>query len=51
MKSRLGKIENRRKLDDRRQGEQPELRRASAPTDGDTPDDDHPVLKRDGSKN
>jgi predicted Zn-dependent protease len=50
VKSRLGKIENRRKLDDRKQGE-PELRRASAPTDGDTPDDDHPVLKRDGSKN
>src|SRR6201997_5442533 len=51
VKARLGKIENRRKLDDRRQGE-PELRRASAPTDsGGTPDDDHPVLKRDGSQN
>ena len=51
VKSRLAKIENRRKLDDRRQGE-PELRRASAPSDsGGTPDDDHPVLKRDGSQN
>jgi predicted Zn-dependent protease len=50
VKSRLSKIENRRKLDDRKQGD-PELRRASAPTDGDTPDDDHPVLKRDGSQN
>jgi beta-barrel assembly-enhancing protease len=47
VKSRLAKIENRRKLDDRKQGE-PELRRASQPTDG---DDDHPVLKRDGSQN
>jgi predicted Zn-dependent protease len=45
VKSRLAKIENRRKLDDRKEGE-PELRRASQP--GDSSDDDHPVLKRDG---
>jgi predicted Zn-dependent protease len=56
VKSRLAKLENRRKLDDRKQGE-PELRRASTPAGsgsgntGDSPDDDHPVLKRDGSKN
>jgi predicted Zn-dependent protease len=48
VKSRLAKIENRRKLDDRKQGS-PELRRASAPSD--SGDDDHPVLKRDGSQN
>ena len=42
VKSRLAKIENRRKLDDRKDSA-PELRRASAPTDG---DDDHPPLKR-----
>ena len=48
VKSRLAKIENRRKLDDSRD-RQPELRRASQPGDS---DDDHPVLKRDdGSKN
>ena len=47
VKSRLSKIENRRKLDDRKDGA-PELRRTSAPTDG---DDDHPPLKRDGSQN
>jgi predicted Zn-dependent protease len=47
VKSRLSKIENRRKLDDRKDGA-PELRRTSAPTDG---DDDHPPLKRDGSHN
>jgi len=47
VKSRLGKIENRRKIDDKKDSA-PELRRASAPTDG---DDDHPVLKRDGSQN
>jgi predicted Zn-dependent protease len=53
VKGRLAKIENRRKLDDRKQGE-PELRRTSAPagnSGGDNPDDDHPVLKRDGSQN
>jgi len=48
VKSRLAKIENRRKLDDRKEGS-PELRRASAPSD--SGDDDHPVLKRDGSQN
>jgi predicted Zn-dependent protease len=47
VKARLAKIENRRKLDDRKEGS-PELRRASAPSDN---DDDHPVLKRDGSPN
>jgi beta-barrel assembly-enhancing protease len=47
VKARLSKIENRRKLDDRKEGS-PELRRASAPTET---DDDHPVLKRDGSPN
>jgi len=47
VKARLVKIENRRKLDDRKEGS-PELRRASAPSDS---DDDHPVLKRDGSPN
>src|SRR6267143_5492628 len=48
VKARLAKIENRRKLDDRKEGS-PELRRASAPSDS---DDDHPVLKReDGSQN
>ena len=47
VKARLFKIENRRKLDDRKEGS-PELRRASAPSDS---DDDHPVLKRDGSPN
>src|SRR6201993_1183278 len=53
VKGRLAKIENRRKLDERKQGE-PELRRTSAPagnSGGDSPDDDHPVLKRDGSQN
>jgi predicted Zn-dependent protease len=53
VKGRLAKIENRRKLDDRKQGE-PELRRTSAPagnSGGDNSDDDHPVLKRDGSQN
>jgi predicted Zn-dependent protease len=48
VKARLTKIENRRKLDDRKEGS-PELRRASAPSD--SGDDDHPVLKRDGSPN
>jgi beta-barrel assembly-enhancing protease len=48
VKARLAKIENRRKLDDRKEGS-PELRRASAPSD--SGDDDHPVLKRDGSPN
>lgn len=47
VKARLAKIENRRKLDDRKEGS-PELRRASQPSDS---DDDHPVLKRDGSPN
>jgi predicted Zn-dependent protease len=47
VKARLAKIENRRKLDDRKEGS-PELRRASQPSDS---DDDHPVLKRDGSQN
>jgi predicted Zn-dependent protease len=50
VKARLSKIENRRKLDDRKQGE-PELRRTAAPAGGDSTDDDHPVLKRDGSQN
>ena len=45
VKSRLSKIENRRKLDDRKDGA-PELRRA--PTDG---DDDRPELKRGGTQN
>jgi beta-barrel assembly-enhancing protease len=47
VKARLAKIENRRKLDDRKESS-PELRRTSQPTDS---DDDHPVLKRDGSQN
>src|SRR5882762_2481670 len=48
VKARLAKIENRRKLDDRKEGA-PELRRASGPSDS---DDDHPILKReDGSQN
>jgi predicted Zn-dependent protease len=47
VKARLAKLENRRKLDDRKEGS-PELRRASQPSDS---DDDHPVLKRDGSQN
>jgi beta-barrel assembly-enhancing protease len=47
VKTRLSKIENRRKLDDRKDAS-PELRRASAPSDT---EDDHPPLKRDGSKN
>jgi predicted Zn-dependent protease len=47
VKARLAKIENRRKLDDRKEGS-PELRRTSQPSDS---DDDHPVLKRDGSQN
>jgi beta-barrel assembly-enhancing protease len=47
VKARLGKIENRRKLDDRKDAS-PELRRTSAPKDG---DDDHPPLRRDGSQN
>ncbi|HMK21049.1 MAG TPA: M48 family metallopeptidase [Terriglobales bacterium] len=47
VKSRLAKIENRRKLDDRKDSE-PELRRASAPTDG---EDDHPPLKRGDKQN
>lgn len=48
VKARLGKIENRRKLDDSKEGH-PELRRTSAPSDS---DDDHPVLKReDGAHN
>ena len=45
VKARLAKIENRRKLDDRKEGS-PELRRTSAPKDS---DDDHPPLKRDPS--
>jgi predicted Zn-dependent protease len=48
VKGRLAKIENRRKLDDRKDAS-PELRRASQPSD--SGDDDHPVLKRDGSQN
>jgi predicted Zn-dependent protease len=47
VKARLAKIENRRKLDDRKEGS-PELRRTSQPKDS---DDDHPPLKRDGSQN
>jgi beta-barrel assembly-enhancing protease len=47
VKSRLAKIENRRKLDDRKEGS-PELRRTSQPSDT---DDEHPPLKRDGSQN
>jgi predicted Zn-dependent protease len=47
VKGRLAKLENRRKLDDRKE-KSPELRRASQPSDS---DDDHPVLKRDGSQN
>lgn len=47
VKSRLAKIENRRKLDDRKDVS-PELRRTSAPKDG---DDEHPPLRRDGSQN
>jgi predicted Zn-dependent protease len=44
VKTRLARIENRRKVDDSRDSH-PELRRASQPSDS---DDDHPVLKRDG---
>ncbi len=47
VKTRLSKIENRRKLDDRKDAS-PELRRTSQPKDG---DDDHPPLRRDGSQN
>jgi beta-barrel assembly-enhancing protease len=47
VKARLAKIENRRKLDDRKDSS-PELRRTSQPKDS---DDDHPPLKRDGSQN
>jgi beta-barrel assembly-enhancing protease len=47
VKARLAKIENRRKLDDRKESS-PELRRTSQPKDS---DDDHPPLKRDGSQN
>ncbi len=47
VKARLAKIENRRKLDDRKESS-PELRRTSQPSDK---DDDHPPLKRDGSQN
>ena len=47
VKSRLAKLENRRKVDDRKESS-PELRRTSAPSDS---DDDHPALKRDGSQN
>ena len=49
VKSRLSKIENRRQLNDRKESS-PELRRASAPSDSGG-DEDHPVLKRDGSQN
>jgi beta-barrel assembly-enhancing protease len=49
VKSRLARLENRRKLQDSKE-EHPELRRTSTGT-GDNPnsgsDDDHPVLKRD----
>jgi predicted Zn-dependent protease len=45
VKARLAKIENRRKLDDRKDSS-PELRRTSQPSDK---DDDHPPLKRDPS--
>ena len=47
VKGRLAKLENRRKLDDKKDSS-PELRRAAQPSDS---DDDHPVLKRDGSPN
>lgn len=47
VKGRLAKIENRRKVDDRKETS-PELRRTSQPSGS---DDDHPVLKRDGSQN
>jgi len=47
VKGRLAKLENRRKLDDKKDSS-PELRRTSQPSDS---DDDHPVLKRDGSQN
>ena len=43
VKSRLARLENRRKLDDVKDGA-PELRRASQPSD--SGDDDHPELKR-----
>ena len=43
VKTRLARLENRRKLDDVKDGA-PELRRASQP--GDSGDDDHPELKR-----
>jgi predicted Zn-dependent protease len=43
VKSRLARLENRRKLDDTKEGA-PELRRASQPSD--SGDDDHPELKR-----
>jgi predicted Zn-dependent protease len=47
VKGRLAKLENRRKLDDKKDSS-PELRRTAQPSDS---DDDHPVLKRDGSQN
>ena len=50
VKNRLAKLENRRKLDDKKDSS-PELRRASAPADSGDSDDDHPALKRDGSQN
>src|SRR6201981_2358902 len=49
VKGRLAKLENRRKLDDKKDAS-PELRRASQPSDSGDSDDDHPVLKRDGSQ-
>ena len=44
VKSRLARLENRRKLDDQKDGKQPDLRRASQP--GDSGSDDEPELKR-----
>jgi predicted Zn-dependent protease len=46
VKSRLSKIENRRKLDDHKDTS-PELRRTSQPSDN---DDEHPELKREPPK-
>jgi beta-barrel assembly-enhancing protease len=50
VKARLAAIENRRKMNDHKDGNQPSLRRASTKngngTDQTTSDDDHPTLKR-----
>lgn len=47
VKGRLAKLENRRKIDDKKDSS-PELRRASQPGDSGDADDDHPVLTKGG---